>query len=84
MLEVKPGTKIKLESSKKRTDGLTDFQEVFATVTKVDDFNAEYVVTSRGRSENVLRPITSGGFSLRVCDTPEKLKRFVGVTILDN
>jgi hypothetical protein len=73
MIQVRIGQAVRLVSRMKRTDGLTDLQEVVGRITYVDADRAEYEVTERVREEHVRLRVVRGGFSRRL--SPEQLAR---------
>ncbi len=62
---IKVGTRIVVETSARRTDGLLDVQIFEAVVTAVDSHNAHYTRTKTVREENVLLAVTGGSFALK-------------------
>jgi len=60
------GSKIEVSSRLLRSDGLVDVQIFEVVITYIDDYRAEYRKERTLFSENVLREINRGGFSLVV------------------
>lgn len=56
------GVKVRIETKKQRTDGLTDRQVFIAEITKNDGYSVEYVVVEHEVKENVLMLVAKGGF----------------------
>jgi len=57
------GDTVHVLSSRTRTDGLQDVQELEGVVTLVTPHRFEYRTARVIRSENVLHPVTEGGFT---------------------
>ncbi len=61
--DIAVGDRIRVLSKRLRSDGLMDIQEFEAVVTMVDRTRFEYRAVRVIREENVLFPVTEGGFS---------------------
>lgn len=59
------GRRIVLICDRLRSDDLVDSQAVLAEVTLNDGYCVEWTTVEAMECENVLRPMTNGGFSLR-------------------